>query len=391
MSLLQYLSESIRCPHNFPFAFKSGERCCRHQWKRSNFSDTFDDCDGFQINVYSDCCSDEDSVQCIHPITREVRRCRNYLTKKAVSPEMGIINKESVYLIDLESECTARLEDFPEAGRHHKAATIFQDKLLVCGGRDSTTNEDQSDCYIANEDVTEWTPMGSSYPTRGANLITLDANTDQERVVMAGGVVGPPRYDVPMGYGNGSPWTFLDPNFRLPTDEYLADFCFVQTAENRFFMTGHRSSYNASDPSGWINEADVYEEGQGWRKVTDIPWGGSGRDTNVAVSCALTSKGEVMVLGGLTNQVFLFNPVTETWKRIADMQSECNGPGMLNVDGKMYVFGSCGTAGPAQGDQVYVLERSGYWRKLENLQLPYTAHHTTVLPVREDFFSDINC
>ena len=391
LKIIIVIIESVRCPYNFPFAFKSGTRCCRHQWKRSNFSDAFDDCDGFQIGLYSDCCSDADSIECTDPVTQESKRCRNYITEKAVTPEMSIINKESVYLIDLTNECTARLADFPEEGRHHKAATIFQDKLLVCGGRNSA-NEDQSNCYLANEYISEWTEMGVSYPTRGASLITIDPRTDQERLMMAGGVLTPEIYDVPMGYGNGSPWQFLDPKFRLPTDKLIADFCLIQIAEEKFFLTGHKYAYNASDPNGWINEANVYEEGQGWRRVADVPWGGAGRDSGGAVSCALTSKGEVMLLGGKTKQVFLFNAQTETWKRITDMERDCNGPGMLNVNGRMHLFGSCGVInGDLQGNEVFVLEPAGYWRQLENLQMPYNAHHTTVLPVREEFFTDITC
>ena len=90
--------------------------------------------------------------------------------------------------------------------------------------------------------------------------------------------------------------------------------------------------------------------------------------------------------------MFLFNPLTETWKRISDMETECNGPGMLDVNGRMHLFGSCGTINSAlQGNEVYVLEPAGYWRQLENLQMPYQASHTTVLPVREEFFNDITC
>ena len=357
--------KSSRCPAEFPYAFKAGKRCCRHQWKLAQFAGGFNDCDGNAIDVYSECCADSVSVPC-----PDSQICRSHVSPFVAIADNGLANEDRVFILDMEDKCAFQGQDYPESGLHHKAAASYNGRLMACGGTDSATSNARSACYVADEVVSSWTQMTSASLASGASLITGDKGTELERVILAGGVADPPGdYEKPLEYGNGIQWDFIA-EMSLPTDRQIENFCFAQIAENRFFLAGYSLSHNASDPT-WPNHAHVYELGVGWRRVANVPWTPI-RDPTKGVSCAMSRKGKLALAGGGTTTMPLFNPVTEGWSKNPDMKVACDSPGIVDLDGRLHLFGSCG----GDNADIYALEKAGYWKKLLDISLPFNAGHT---------------
>ena len=65
------------CSEDYPFAFDTGQKCCKHLLKR-NEQDQSIDCDGNEIDYYSSptCCKGDDYIECKKP------PCKNMIIRK---------------------------------------------------------------------------------------------------------------------------------------------------------------------------------------------------------------------------------------------------------------------------------------------------------------------
>ena len=140
-----------RCPWSHPYAFSRGKKCCKTPWKFK--SGSHEDCDGFKIGLWSECCPEELSMDCPE------ESCFNYLYNLFFAwNRNNDATSHLTRLLDLDNQCTKAMPDVSIKNWGYNDAIWYKDRIRLCGGRMAINggSPTQSQCRALNPDTNEW-------------------------------------------------------------------------------------------------------------------------------------------------------------------------------------------------------------------------------------------
>lgn len=87
----RYGKPATPCDEEFPFAFDTGHKCCKHVLKRNDEA-LHTDCDGLEINYYTSrlCCKRDNYIKCKKPPCKNRLICKLFFLQ-AISLDLTLL------------------------------------------------------------------------------------------------------------------------------------------------------------------------------------------------------------------------------------------------------------------------------------------------------------